>query len=271
MLVFFDESGQPHPHDSCTRPVVVSICVNKQDGRAISSQLYSLKRNLGTPDIELKGVNLITRRVFERRSNEWELVESFFDICRSLPFVLFAVVMEHPNQMPVFFEPGKESFLPNQYRYLLQRINQHANGQNTKAILLFDGEGPTLLGGTLPKRFESFLYRSLEGQSFSSICEAPFFVDSQITQGIQIADMTASVIRHYQENNLNQGFATGDRFLSAITRFYGIIRNKTIDYVTSQGFQRAGIYFMPERDHYTRGIEQGTFPEIEEGLQSPSS
>jgi hypothetical protein len=271
MLVFFDESGHPHPHDSCTRPVVVAVCINKQDARVISSQLYSLKRNLGTPDIELKGVNLINRRVFERRSNEWELVESFFDICRSLPFIFFCVVMERPTQVPVFFERGQELFLPKQYRYLLQRINQHANDQNQVSILLFDGDGPTLFGGTLPKRFESFLYRSLEGQSFSSICEAPFFVDSQITQGIQIADMTASVIRLYQENNLNQGFSTGDRFLSAITRFYSIIRNKTIDLVSPQGYPRAGIYFMPERDHYTREIEQGTLPEIEEGPHGPSS
>jgi hypothetical protein len=246
MLAFFDESGQPHPNDSCTRPVVVSVCIKRQDARAISGQLYSLKRRLGTPNIELKGVNLVNRRVFERRYNEWELVESFFDLCRTLPLVLFAVVMEHPNQMPSCFNTGRESFLPNQYRYLLQRIDQHANDQGKLVTMLFDGEGPSLLGGTLPSRFESFLYRSLEGRSFSSISEAPFYVDSQITQGIQITDMIASVVRQYQENDLHRGFPVGDRFLSSITRYYEIVQTKSVDLVTAEGYPRPGIYFMPE-------------------------
>lgn len=271
MLTFFDESGQPHPNDSSTRPVVVSVCTNRQDGRTISGQLYSLKRRMGTPNIELKGVNLINRRVFERRSNEWELVESFFDLCRTLPVVLFAVVMEHPSRMPCCYDTGMESYLPSQYRYLLQRVHQYATGQNKLVTLLFDGDGPTLLGGTLPHRFESFLYRSIEGQSFTSICDAPFYVDSRITQGIQITDMMASVIRIYQEHDLNRGFPAGDRFLSAITRYYGIVRTKSIDLVTTEGYPRPGIYFMPERDHYRRESEQGTLPISEEGPDGPSS
>jgi hypothetical protein len=169
----------------------------------VSAQLYSFKRRLGTPDIELKGVNLITRRVFERRSNEWELVESFFDLCRSLPFVLFAVVMEHPGQEPYGSEA--ETYLPNQYRYLLQRINLYARETGKMATLLFDGDGPTLYRGTLPRKFDSFLHRSVEGRSFDAICDSPYFVDSRLTQGIQIADMAASVCRIYQENNLHMG------------------------------------------------------------------
>lgn len=272
MLGFLDESGQPHPNDSSTRPVVVSVCINRQDARGIAGQLYSLKRRMGTPGIELKGVNLITRRVFERRSNEWELVESFFDLCRALPFALFAIVMEHPTRMPYFSEPGRETYLPNQYRYLLQRINQHATEQNKLVTLLFDGDGPTLLSGTLPMRFESFLYRSLEGQSFTAISEAPFYVDSKITQGIQITDMAASVVRLYQEHNLHLGFPLGDRFLSAITRYYSIVRSKAVDFVTVEGYSRPGIYFMPERDHYRRDAEQGVLPINEEaGPPSPAS
>lgn len=264
MLAFFDESGQPHPNDSSTRPVVVCVCTSRQDARTISGQLYSLKRHMGTPNIELKGANLINHRVFERRSNEWELVESFFDLCRTLPFVMFAVVMEHPTQTPCLFDLGLESYLPNQYRYLLQRVHQYATDQNKLVTLLFDGDGPTLLGGTLPHRFEGFLYRSIEGQSFNSISDAPFYVDSRITQGIQMTDMLASVVRIYQEHNLNQGAPVGDRFLSAIARYYGIVRTKSIDLVTPGGFARPGIYFMPERDHYRREVQQGTLSISEE-------
>jgi hypothetical protein len=212
--------------------------------------------------VELKGVNLLTKRVFERRSNEWETVEAFFDLCRSLPFVLFAVVMEHPSELPFSVGAEGQTFLPNQYRYLLQRVNQYAADSGEMAALLFDGDGPTLFGGTLPDKFESFLYRSTEGQSFGAICDAPFFVDSKLTQGVQIADMVASVCRLYQEHRLHQGLPTGDRFLSAINRYYGIVKDKAVDLITHQGFSRPGIYFMPERDHYRRDEEQGKLREI---------
>ena len=248
MLVFLDESGLPHPNDPSTRPVVVGVCINRQAARTVSAQVYSLKRRLGTPDIELKASDLITRRVFEKRHNERELVESFFDLCRSLPFTLFAIVMEHPSRIPYGRE--SETYLPNEYRYLLQRINQYAEESGEMATLLFDGEGPTLYGGMLPKKFDSFLYRSSEGQSFTSVCDSPYFVDSRLTQGIQIADMAAYVCRVYQENHLYERLPQGDSYLSAISRYYNIIKRKSADFTTQEGFPRPGIYFMPENDHY---------------------
>ena len=97
-------------------------------------------------------------------------------------------------------------------------------------------------------------------------------MDSQITQGIQITDMIASVIRLYQENNLYRGVPVGDRFLSAIARYYGIVRIKTVDLITTEGYPRSGIYFMPEHDHYERAAEQQELPiNDDEGLISPSS
>ena len=57
MLVFIDESGIPHPNDSTRNPVVVSVCVEQAVTRNMAGQLYALKRRLGTPNIELKGVN----------------------------------------------------------------------------------------------------------------------------------------------------------------------------------------------------------------------
>ncbi len=250
MLVFLDESGTPHPNDQSTRPVIVGICIDRENVRAVSAQLYSLKRRLGTPNAELKGGKYLTPRVFRNRPNEWEVVESFFDLIRSLSLTLFAVVMEHPKQMPYGREA--ENYLPNEYRYLLQRINQLAEETNRMATILFDGEGPTLYRGMLPMKFDSFLYRSAEGQSFTSICDSPYFVDSSLTQGIQIADMAAYVCRVYQENNLYEEMPQGNSYLSAISRYYNVLRDKTKDFTTSEGFSRPGIYFMPESDHYRR-------------------
>ena len=249
MLAFIDESGIPHPSDNSDRPVIVSVCIARENLRTVSAQIYSLKRRLGTPEVELKGSNFVTSRKFRKRRNEWEIVESFFELCRSLPFTLFVVVMEHPKQIP--FGRQAETYLPNEYRYLLQRINQLAEETNRMATILFDGEGPTLRGkGSLPKKFDSFLYRSSEGQSFKSICDSPYFVDSRLTQGIQIADMAAYVCRVYQENSLYEGLPHGNSYLSAVNRYYNVLRGKTKDFTTREGFPRPGIYFMPESDHY---------------------
>lgn len=271
MLAFFDESGIPHPNDSSTRPVVISTCISQMDARHVSAQIYALKRQLGTPDIELKATNLINRRSFSRRQNEWELVEAFFDLCRSIPFIFFAVVMEHPQRIPHGHE--MDDYLPNQYRFLLQRINQYADERNEMAVLLFDGDGTTLFGGTVPGKFDSFLHRSQEGRSFTAICDSPYFVDSRLTQGVQITDMVASVCRQYQENNLHTGVPWGDGYLSAINRYYNILRGKTIDLVF-EGYSRPGIYFMPERDHYHLERErQGELEGIENAgeFESPAS
>ena len=123
------------------------------------------------------------------------------------------------------------------------------------ATILFDGYGPTLYKGMLPKKFDSFLYRSGEGQSFTSLCDSPYFVDSKLTQGIQIADMVAYVCRVYQENRLYEGMpSVEDSYLSAINRHYNVIKDKALDLTTHEGYSRPGIYFLPESDHY-RGAQ----------------
>ena len=179
MLAFIDESGHPHPNDAATRPVVVAVCFRRADSRAISAQIHSLKRRvLAREDLELKGVKLVTRGTFQRRPEKRELAECFFDLCRDLPLTIFAIVMERPTRAG----PGHPTFLPNQFRYLLQRVDLLLEQPPDMATILIDGDGSQY--GGLPRRFESFLHRSTEGRALSRITDAPFFVDSKITPGI---------------------------------------------------------------------------------------
>ena len=116
--------------------------------------------------------------------------------------------MEKPQRVPEIVE----THLPNQFRYLLQRCDLLAQETKDMITILFDGDCQAC--GGLALKFNSFLYRSTEGRSMSTITDAPFFVDSRVTCGIQIADMAASVIRLYQENRLYQETPTGDAFVS---------------------------------------------------------
>lgn len=245
MLAFIDESGHPHPKDSATKPVCVSVCINEKDIRFISGRLHALKRDiLQREQMELKANRLINRGTFRNVPAKRELVESFFDLVRNLPLVIFAIVMERPERVV----PEITNYLPNQLRYLLQRCDQLARDQNDMVTVLFDGDIQSCKD--LPLKFSSFLYRSMEGQAMSQITDSPYFVDSRITAGIQIADMAAGVVRIFEENSLFNSTPVGNSFLSAIKRYHIMLKEKTQDVTSVEGYVRPGFYRMPETDHY---------------------
>lgn len=267
MLAFFDESGHPHPNDSAKRPVCVAVCISTRSCRFISGRLHSRKRDLlGNEDLEIKANKLLNRSTFRRVTEKREFVEAFFDLIRGLPIIVFAIIMERPLQVP----PIHQAYLPNQFRYLLQRCDLLAQREDSMLTVLFDGEARQY-GGVVAK-FSSFLHRSQEGRAMNNITDCPFFVDSSVTPGIQIADMAAGVIRIYRENALFRGVPPGDSFLSAIRRYYQILREKTVELTNASGIKRSGFYLMPERAHYFYGVEEtaGFQGEVEaEEAQTP--
>lgn len=256
MLAFFDESGNPHPNDSSTRPVCVSICIREEDVRFISGRLHSLKRSLlGTENLEIKANKLLNKHTFRRIPEKREFVEMFFDLVRNLPINIFSIIMERPQTQPL----GDTVYLPNQYRYLLQRCDLLAQETKGKVTILFDGECRTF--SNLILQFNSFLYRSIEGRLMDSVTDSPYFVDSRVTSGIQIADMAAGTIRLFEENKLYQEVNTADPFLSAIKRYYNVLVEKTKYQETVEGYARPGFYRMPEHDHYAVMPQEEVQPE----------
>ena len=213
--------------------------------RTISSQIYGIKRRLlSNPDVEIKARDLLTRSTFRRRPEKREFVEEFFDSCRNLPLTVFAIVMERPEEVPV----SDGTWLPNQFRYLLQRIHLLVEGTDDHATILFDGDGS--LYGNVARRFGAFLFRSSEGRSFTQIADSPYFVDSRTTIGIQIADMFAAVVRLWEENELYRGLPPGDPFLSAIRRYHGIVQELSKDTAHEEHGTLQGIYRMPQHAHF---------------------
>jgi len=249
LFTFMDESGHPHPNDSATRPVLVSVCIKAEDLRAVSVELFRLKRRILQKEhcFEAKGRELINRGTFRNRPEKREFVESFFEMCRNLPLVIFAVIMERPQSPP----PTDIDFLPMQFRRLLYRINRFLVLEmgNDLGAIFFDGDGSQY--NQLSLRFNNWLYKSRGGQSLANIVENPFFVDSRLTSEIQIADMIASVIRIYEENELFRSVPEGDAFLSSISRYYRIVKEKTKNLEAPHGvFTWYGFDRMPERLHY---------------------
>jgi len=248
LFAFIDESGHPHPNDFSTRPVLVSICIDAENIRRVSTELFRLKRRIlqrNRGDFEAKAKELITRGTFRNRPEKREFVESFFDMVRNLQLIIFAVIMERPLSVP----PTDIDFLPMQFRHLLYRINRLLVLEENDRLgaIFFDGDGTQY--NNLAVRFSNWLYRSRGGQSLTNLVDSPFFVNSRYTAGIQIADMVASVIRIHHERELHRGVPTGDDFLSAINRYCSISREKTVDLETPDGFVWYGFDRMAERLH----------------------
>ncbi len=247
MLVFIDESGHPHPNDPTTRPVLAAVCFPESASRSISRQLFGIKRTLLGDERageELKANEMLNRRTFNRRPELRELVAEVFDQIQNLDVTIFAVVMERPAK-----EIARDTvYLPPQYRYILQRVNALMEGEDSMAFVLVDGDGSQY--GGLSAKIDSYLSKSYEGQSMTRVVDTPYFVDSRYTVGIQLADLVAGAIRLYQEAELFLNPHTSDPFLTSVARYYRIIRSKTKDLYSPEGYPLHGIYFMGEHLHY---------------------
>lgn len=137
--------------------------------------------------------------------------------------------------------------LENRFRFLMQRIELLSSDRDSMANVMFDGHSGQLSG--LSERFSGYLFRSFEGMANDHIADTPSFVDSSSSVGIQIADICAYVVRVYQQNNLhNTTPALGDEYLFAIRRWYNTIQDKTLNFTTTDGEPRPGIFFMAQGD-----------------------
>ncbi len=250
LFAFVDESGHPHPKDSCSRPVLAAAFFDASELRNLNTQIFQLKNSLLGKEqfeTEMKAKNLLTRATFRRRADKKEFVEAFFEMLRNSPVTIFAIVMERPLTTP----PVDKNILPMPFRYLLYRVNRFLEMERPKelGVILFDGDGTQY--NNLAERFSNWLFKSYSGQALNYLAESPFFVNSRYTPGIQVADMVAGVIRIYQENSLHRFIPKGDPFLSAIARYYKILEQKTVNLAPPTGNQPwYGIYFMSERMHH---------------------
>jgi len=246
MWVYFDESGHPHPNDSCPKSVLVAVCIEESINRDMTRNLHNMKKDLlGTEDCELKGSSLLRKSTFEKVVKKRELVECFFNYLRDLPFTVFAMIMPRPSRVPNW----NLTSLPNQYEFLLLRVQNLALEMDDKALLIFDDGGPSGIWQehgpsdiNLARAITNYLFRHAVGKSLDRIYEVPMFVKSLITPGVQIADMIARCIRIYEEKGLYTATRSTDPFESAIRRYYGIIEDKKRDFIdestTMYGFSR---------------------------------
>lgn len=250
MLVFIDESGHPRPTDNTTRPVLLAVCIRETDIRQLTTNIYKIKMELfNKSDVEIKATDLVTRRIFTKNlTRNKEFVDRIMELISRSNISVFGIVMERPDFTPYL----KEGILPKQYYYILKRIELYCqNHYYPMALVIFD-EQDRNEDKKISKAFNNFLYQSALGKTFEKILEIPLFSNSQITPGIQLADLMAGIVRHYYEEELFDR-KPKDQFQEWISKMFDIIKSKTENLTEkSTGFLEYGLFIMSKAKFPTK-------------------
>ena len=244
MLVFVDESGKPHPNDSTTNPVLCGVCIKESDIKPLTQSIYQLKMRIFGKDTEIKATSLIRRQVLNKKmTNNKQYVDELIKTACSFDIKIFAIIMDKPDNPVVM----SEKLLPKHYKLLIKRIEYYCENYNyEKAILVFDEVTPRddLI---VAKCITKFLFMSELGKQFDRILEMPFFVSSEVTPAIQLADIFASIIRNYYECELDKKVKKdiNNQFDKWIKNLFTNLEKKTENLQQSTtGFIEYGFYKM---------------------------
>jgi len=128
----------------------------------------------------------------------------------------------------------------------MERVELHMRQEEPDgfAKILFDERDPGADAAD-SRSFRTFMSSTAEGQSWHHILDTPFFVSSDLTPGIQIADLIAGAIRHYVQLRDAQS-AFGSEWEQSVKRLQSVARSKSRDFQMA-GYTYYGMYFMPER------------------------
>ncbi len=226
-LLFIDESG----HDRSTSPyeVLAGVAIQDHTVREVIGQLHeaeirSFGRRYSAGPRELKGRVLLKRKVYRHRNLNVQIdpadipvlargalddgvradarklkalatakldyVASVFSICAQLGCRAFASIVETDAR------PTASGGLRKDYAYLFERffyfLEDNAAGE--QGIVVFD-ELEKSQSHLLIDQMRRYFADTVVGQQRSNrIIPEPFFVHSDLTTGVQIADLVAYVI-----------------------------------------------------------------------------
>jgi Protein of unknown function (DUF3800) len=250
VLVFVGESGHPLPGDPNPWSTLVAVCVPETASRDVSRRLFGKTLRVyggRDPDgIELKASKLLNRRQFDRNPQRQAMVEELLHLFEVTPLSVFATRMRRPAIKPNW--PAKRVDPPT--RLLVERVELHMRNEHPGhyAKLIFD-ETDFGVDAARSAALRKFLHQTDEGRSVQQILDVPFFVASNTTPGIQLADIMAGALRHYQTLRDERRPLAG-QWETTIERFYTLAGLKSHDQaVGPRTFP--GLYTMPDNYYVT--------------------
>ena len=193
MLIFVDESEWPHPRTPGGFTVWAAVGIPSNNSRELFRELFNLEKkfwDVQEPyDFEIKGRLLLNRRGLESPKKR-EFVEEILSLCKLNGTVAFAIGLRYPQTfgMQVGFEPNTYIVI----RDLVERVEKMMEERfpNELAVMVFDSQEDKK-DKERALEFGNYLYGTPQGNRIVQVSDTPLFSSSQVTKGLQIADVFA--------------------------------------------------------------------------------
>ncbi len=248
LFAFVDESGKPYPSESDAHPTLTAVCCNSDNIKELTQRLYNAEISVFGDDPtfnrQLKGNKMInSRSVTNQYNNRKVYTDEIIGIMEMYQVAVFSIVMTRPDFSP-HYEPG---FLPNEHRFLLERLQNYGEYCNNDVLVIYDkihdkDDGRIALG------FKRFLFTHGSGKQYSRIVELPLFVASQTHPLLRFPDLAGNIIRKYYGMGFNNPEEKPkNEFERWLVELYARISAMSLRLSSQRGGYDYGIYEMPVR------------------------
>jgi hypothetical protein len=230
MLYFVDESGIDLKRSPCL--VLAGVGIKERDVWPMAQAFDKLRvdclRFPAEMAYEVKGSKLLKTRVFKQAGTrepmpvqerneaverllqknnrgenagalelaalaqaKLEFVNRALDLAADFDISVFASIV--PREAP---QQRDRTFLRKDFSYLFQRIHCHVCDQKAEdhAVMIFDEQDPALSQRLLDQIHRYFIETDRGQQRAERMIPMPFFVHSDLTPAIQIADLVAYIV-----------------------------------------------------------------------------
>lgn len=230
MLAFIDVSGDPYgPPDKSPWIAINTICIRKRSIYDITATLYGLKKDiLANEYIEMKSTDLINKSTLNHSHlDKAKFLQAVVERCLNHADCKHASVVFRNSGVN---QKSDDNRLPKHYIDSLWRIESVAREWRTKDVLVIIDNNARKTDKHLAFAFNNYIYRSTGGDSLTHILPVPLFADSETTAGLQLADISAGIMRNYYLNSLNMEETKSSAvFHEKLREYYNILKDRSID------------------------------------------
>jgi len=247
MLAFIDVSGDPYSLPSKSPWIAIhTICIKKRSVYDITAKLHRYKRDiLSNEYIEMKSTDLINKSTLNHANlDKAKFLQTIVEQCIDhVDCKHSALVFRNSGNN----QKSDDNRLPKHYIDALWRVEAIARSWKANDIVVVIDNNKRKTDKHLAIAFNNYIYRSSGGNQLTHILPAPIFADSETTAGLQLADISAGIMRNYYLHSLNTGVKPSSAFEEKLIEFYSLIKARSID-TRIGGYSVNGI-FSPTNDY----------------------
>jgi hypothetical protein len=229
MLAFIDVSGDPYGLPEKSPWIAIHcICIRKQSVYDIPARLHNFTRDILVNEyIEMKSTDLINKSTLNHpHLDKAKFLQAIIDQCINHSDCKHASIVFKNSGSNKKSEDNK---LPKHYIDSLWRIEAIAREWNVNDTIVVIDNNTRKTDKNLAIAFNNYIYRSFSGSHLTSILPVPIFADSETTAGLQLADISAGIMRNYYFHSLNANKQYSSMFDVKIREYYALIKERSIN------------------------------------------